>query len=500
VQYSIFETGGGHALTMTLLVEESTRVQVTLSRATPHGWLALWSEEYPAELFHIPLHLRGTIADSAFALPDHLRGQLRDSLGPGGTTEPLWIQLVEPFGYLGLVSWADLLHDVARGPVLRLPTLSLEPRRPSDSLQVALLAAVPYEHRSSPARQRLHGRRVTVAKAGPPLRKAARPATKVADAEAESSNNREPLKATHVDSLVRAILEGSPRKVTTVHVVTTPWIYDDLRSLWRGRRAPGDAVTLHNPWSLAGKLDRSPLPATHNFWLRMLALAQRGEQADVVHLVAHGSVVQTKTRLVFADSLKSRAPDLATRYVSSKGLQSALDMLGAWSVCLSSPPRSTRVPQLRYFAARLVEERPGPLLFTDLQADPTCADVRRGYGFLYSPQPADPPRLEHALLSCEPYRVRGFPEHAGGLTRVVPAPQPLPTVRELLSRDTTPAWVAGVQRFIERQQVEIARLERDAPVGSATPEAQFHTLGVRDAVAMLQEAIAAHAGETGGRS
>ena len=492
----------GHALAFTLLVEEPRRIEVTFRRVTAAGWHDQWTGLYPPDDFHIPLQLRGHIPDSSFSLPAALRGRLVETLGSDGTDLPLWIQLREPFGYLGLVPWAALLAGIFNGPVLRLPTLSL-PRRPvSDSLQVALLAAVPYEHRSSSARLALHSQAVTIARTAPT--RSASPTADDHGTRPRPDGNREPLKARHLDHLVRAVLDGSPRRRTTIHVVTTPWIHDDLRLLWRGRRHPGeDRVTLHNPRTLASHVDRSPRPSSHNFWLRLLARAQGDEQADVVHLVSHGSVVQTSSRLVFADSLRTRRPDLASRYVSSSALRAALDALGAWSVCLSSPPEHARVPQLRYFATRLVEQRPGPLLLTDLEADPQCHDVRAGYRFLYAPRPSDPPRLEHALLATEPHRVRGFPEHAGGLTHVVQAPpseRPQQAVREVLSSENTPAWVAGVQRFIEQQQVEIARLERDAPIGSRQPEAEYRTQGIRDALAVLQEALEAELRDGGGRA
>lgn len=490
----------GFALTLTLLVQEPTQVEVTLSRLTAEGWRAEWTTTHPPESFHLPLHLRGQVRDDSFTLPASLRRRLEDSVGATGGGLPLWIQLREPFGYLALVPWAALLDGVFTGPVLRLPTLSLPRRRVSDSLQVALLAAAPYDRRSSVARLALHSQAVTIAKARPAL-----PATAAQLARSSAGHrptrSREPLKAEHVDSLVRAILTGSPRRRTTIHVVTTPWVYDDLRLLWRGKRHPGGShVTLHNPRSLAARLDRSPLGSSHNFWLRLLALAQGGEQADVVHLVAHATVVQTSSRLVFPDSLRTRKPDLASRYVSSTALRAALDALGAWSVCVSSPPQNARVPQLRYFAARLVEQRPGPLLLTDLDADPQCDDVRAGYRFLFAPEAAVPPRLEHGLLASEPHRVRGFPEHAGGLTQVVRAPEserPHDAVSHLLSQDFTPAWVAGAQRFIEQQQMELARLERDAPVGSSRAEAKFRVQGVRDALSVLQAAIEAQAEDPG---
>lgn len=481
----------GFALTFTLLVQEPTQVEVTLSRLTADGWRAAWTTTHPPEGFHLPLHLRGDVRDDSFTLPPPLLHRLEDSVPSAGRGLPLWVQLREPFGYLALVPWATLLEGIFTGPVLRLPTLSLPRRPPSDSLQVALLAAAPYERRSSHARLTLHSQVVTMARATPTL-----PATTAHRARSISRQrpprSKEPLKAQHVDSLVRAVLNGSPRRRTTIHVVTTPWIYDDLRLLWKGRRHPGgDRVTLHNPRSLAARLDRSPLGSSHNFWLRALALAQGGEQADVVHLVAHATVVQTSTRLVFPDSLRTRKADLASRYVSSTALRAALDALGAWSVCVSSPPQNARVPQLRYFAARLIEQRPGPLLLTDLDADPECDDVRAGYRFLYAPEAAVPPRLEHGLLASEPHRVRGFPE-IGGLSQVVRAPEselPHGAVSNLLSQDFTPAWVAGAQRFIEQQQMELARLERDAPVGSSRAEAKYRVQGVRDALSVLQAAI-----------
>jgi hypothetical protein len=243
----------GYALAFMLLVEDPRRVEVTFRRVTAAGWHDQWTGHYPPDDFHIPLQLRGHIPDSSFSLPAALRGRLQETLGPDGTDLPLWIQLREPFGYLGLVPWAGLLAGIFNGPVLRLPTLSLPRRAVSDSLQVALLAAVPYERRSSSARQALHSQAVTIARTRPT--RAVPPTTQD---QPRPGNSREPLKAHHLDNLVRAVLDGSPRRRTTIHVVTTPWIYDDLRLLVSGRRHTGKrSVTMNDPPSLSSHIDSS---------------------------------------------------------------------------------------------------------------------------------------------------------------------------------------------------------------------------------------------------
>lgn len=495
MQQMAFEATRGHVLELSLVFEDTTWVLARLYEARGAAWEPVWSDRYEVAGFNLPDELAAPLDDSRFALPPRLRHRLTESLGSQGTSHPFWIQLVEPFGYLGLVPWGLLLEGVALGPVLRLPTISLERRTPTESLQVALLAPVPYVNRSGRRRQQVHSARVTASNSLPIPPRAGLPTAGLGAGLKISrtrQRNLEPLQARHLDALVTAILAGSPRPHTTVHVVTTPWITHDLRALWRGHER--ESVILHDPAKLARRLGKQGTDGpAENFWFRLLEKAQEGQQADVVHLVAHGSVVQTRSRLVLADALPGADWDTSSRYMSISGLQAALDGLGAWSVCVTSPPSNDRVPQLRYLATRLIEKRPGPLLFTDFDRDPECLDVEAGYRFLFAQKPGAPPRVPHTMLSCEPHRVAGFANDAWGLTTLVatpPSEAPANEVLRVIHDADTPAWVAGAQRFIERQQIELTKLEMNMHQVHGTSENTYRLDGIRDALEIIQQAVA----------
>lgn len=452
------------------------------------------------EDFGIPESVAGlAVRDEQFTLPTALIELLHRVLDQPGSPETLWVQLVEPFGYLGFVPWERLIEAHFSVAVVRLPTLTLSRRRPTNSLQVAILAPVPDPRRHGTTRTRIHAARLATESAFKFMsddrlspEDEVVPTGIVEGIESPSSE----FSATELDRVVRAVLRGSPRKTTTIHVVTTPWIYHGLKSMWRGRTWP---VRLHDPYALVNtlqqlRLRKRPVEAS---WLRLLHVAQGGEQADVVHLVCHGSVTDTKTRLVFSDPLHSSA-NAASRYVSLPALMSALDKIGAWSLCLTSPSGSA-TPHLRYIACRLAELRPGPLLVTDLATDHVGRDITTGYKFLYASTPSPAPRMYTGMIACEPHRVSDQVPEVSIITRQVesaPDEQPRDEVAALIADDATPIWLAAAQRFIEQRQVDMEKLKRDAPIGALSPEATYVTDGIKRALVIIQDALVAHVRQT----
>ena len=432
--------------------------------------------------FGLPLQLSGSEdTPTDFRIPEALDRMLADRL-EGTSEELLCLQLVEPFGYLGLVPWEALLTSRYGVTVVRVPTLSLTRRRPRKSLQVAILAAVPSQRRSSDARTTAHG---TLSRLG------ATPVRRDAPAERRGRRaRRSEFTAYEVDRLVRAVLRGSPRPQTNVHVITTPWIYHDLRVLWRRETWP---VTLHNPFVLRDKVqatdNRGPLAQTP--WLRILKEAQGGEQADVVHVLCHAKVSDSSARLVLADPL-STSTNTSSRYISMRTMMATLDEIGAWSFCLTAPT-SRQVPSLRYLASRLAELRPGPVLLTDLEADPQCAEVEAGYRFMFGLGSSVPPTMRYGMVTCEPHQIVGA-ESLGGLSRAVtsaPDEEPRASTEAVIVDDSTPMWVAAAQRFIEQRQIDLARLESQGRTEPLGPEAAAIAKGIRIALVAIQERLAA---------
>ena len=472
-------------------IETDDRVLVRmrlLSREEGGTWDEVWTALFPPHELGLPASVRGEpLHDSGFGLPAVVADGLPRHVFRGARVT--WMQLCEPFGYLGMVPWESLLSTVVPGALVRLPTIDLAARTPSTDLKVAVLAVAPDRERPGAASEAFHGMRVEAGSAlrswahAPPPQQA--PRGRGSGRSERSGQAR--LTAADVDVLVTAILHGSPRR-TTVDVVTTPSIFHGLRAMWRGRTWP---VHLHDPRPAGGLLGRARDQAGAADWFGLLAAAMGGEQADVVHLVCGATVSGSRVRLALADPPEG-VTGTASRFVPLATLRGFLDALGAWSVHLSAAPGDPCVPALRMAASRLLEERPGPVSFTDLGRDVDASDVRGAYAFLCRPDPALPPRHPGSLLACEPHRVRGAGAVHGGPHTVVEASaaaRPAGAIAAIIHDEETPAWVAAAQRFIEQRHLELARLRRDAPISSATPESRHAVEGVEEAIADLSAVI-----------
>lgn len=464
--------------------EASVRMRLR-SRDQDGSWDETWTTTFPPEELGLPRVVRGEpLHDNGFRLPAVVSRELPQHLSRGARVT--WMQLCAPFGYLGMVPWEGLLAPLVPGALVRLPTIDLAARTPSADLQVAVLAVPPDPERPTATVEALHGLRV---EATSRLRSwtHAPPEDRARGRRGEGRDRRPAearLTAADVDVLVTAILRGSPRR-TTVHVVTTPVLYHGLRALWRGRTW---SVHLHDPRPGGGLLGRGR--GTED-WFGLLTAAMGGEQADVVHLVCGATVLGNRVRLVLADAPHASASG-TSRFVPLSTLRGFLDALGAWSVHLSAAPGDPCVPALRLAASRLLEERPGPVSFTDLAVDVDASDVRGAYAFLCRPDPALPPRHPGSLLACEPYRVRGGGGLQGGPHTSVEAPaaaHPSGAIGAIIHDEETPAWVAAAQRFIEQRHLELARLRRDAPIGTTMPESRHAIEGVEDAIEDLTAVI-----------
>ena len=231
-------------LRLTLVALPRARTAVEASLPTDAGTSNDGRVTLDPDEFGIPASLTGEpVDDTRFRVPEELAQLVESALEAAGSPEVLWLQLVEPFGYLGLVPWERLLVDRFGIRVVRLPSLTLARRRPRDSLQVTVLVTVPNPRRSSDLVTTLHGAKVAAASR-------IRPTSYGGDQQEPPPERVDRFDARDVDRLVHAVLRGSPRTRTTVNVITTPWIYYDLKPLWRSRESV----------RLAGSAPR-PLPA-----------------------------------------------------------------------------------------------------------------------------------------------------------------------------------------------------------------------------------------------
>ena len=76
----------------------------------------------------LPAALDCSGEEHAFRLPEALLRELGDAVRAGEReNRPLWLELVRPYGHLGVVPWEQLLVPHLPVPVLRLPEFAVEP-------------------------------------------------------------------------------------------------------------------------------------------------------------------------------------------------------------------------------------------------------------------------------------------------------------------------------------------------------------------------------------
>ena len=198
--------------------------------------------------FGIPASLTGEpVDDSRFRIPEELAQLVESALEAAVLPEVLWLQLVEPFGSsrpgaVGATACGPVRHQGRAAALTHAPRPSPAARQPSGY---------------GPG----HGSQILVGRPAnwsPPCTAQRLPPHPAFDRRRTGGDQQEPppdrvdrFDARDVDRLVRAVLRGSPRTRTTVDVITTPWIYYDLKALWRSREwSPAWPVCLHDPYQL----------------------------------------------------------------------------------------------------------------------------------------------------------------------------------------------------------------------------------------------------------
>ncbi len=299
-----------------------------------------------------------------FQLPPSLTDEIARLIGKLDLepSHPLWLHLVSPYGYLGVVPWEQLLVPVLNRPLLRLPDF-LEPQRERKSvLDVALLCSVPISEPS------FH----------PP---------------------------TVVREMSASILAASPRPQTTVHVFADKEYFDEISN----GLASESRIVVHNPdeaerYGIATTSATVPEDAIAVTcpWLRWISAAMRGRSLDTVHFLCHGYLANEQPALSVAESPISNRDRWMAHVLSVREVVAFLNQTGAWSVAFSAPPNNYSESGLRLFADTFAQTRPGPVLYHDASADFTLDGLRAAYQFLYAPEPSEPPPRAPMFIYCQP--------------------------------------------------------------------------------------------------
>lgn len=373
---------------------------------------------------------------------DGLRGALEDlGLAPG---LPLWLHLVKPYGFLGALDWEAALVPTLSRPLLRLPDFLERPRENRAVLDVALVCSEP----------------VSEPRLNPPQ---------------------------VLRDVVAAVLAGSRRPRTTIHIFPDEVYHDALRATFAGE----PRVAVHDPQGSQahGVLPRGSASLRgddggelQSPWLKWMRDSMKGRSLDAVHFVCHGFVADQRPALALAESPLSNRDRRDARYVGVGELVAFLTQVGAWSAVFGSPPGNYSETGLRLLADSLAQARPGPVLYHTLDATGPDPGLQAMYGFLYAPMPSPLPLQERWFAYCQPElidnltpvsrtRSRGPRAVAAldanrSLFDVPPTSPPAPRTRgdpppAAAPATEAPNWVSATQRYVEQQAQRLVRDERD---------------------------------------
>lgn len=289
-------------------------------------------------------------------LPAQLVEGLRDALASPNVSaeQPLWLDLLRPYGFLGTLPWEATLGEALDRPIVRLPSFLETPQEDQDFADVAVLVcADPFESRE---RTLWQVRRIT-----------------------------------------DAILGGSRRLQTRVHLFAPePWC--DLL----GKEALDAQVRIHAPPSAS----EEPFGRNSRLkdWTDWIGVALDGQTVDAVHLIgdAEPSAVGAVFMLMEARRTRSVLPDDEAEEgwpaiaVSIEDLCALLTHLGAWALAFT--PSVAANPALAFLADAVAHVRPGPLLYQRIDTAEDADELLRSYRFILSPEPIQAPRLSSGFL------------------------------------------------------------------------------------------------------
>jgi hypothetical protein len=375
-------------------------------------------------------------SEEGYQLPDYVRSALASLVSP--EPRPLWLALVEPYGYLAVVPWERLLAPLGV-PVLRWPYTDVSPARSPDALDLVLCFSAPLDKPEFP------------------------PAAVIA-------RSVEQIPA----DLVRH---------TRVHVFADASVYP-LLCAYRDRYADVATVTVYDPAAASADVATQP---RENRWLSWMRRGLAGCSADVVHFVGDGYLGAEHGCLLLSPSAAGEGDARQAVPVGASELVDFLDAVGGWSVAFSSAPGNPSIAGLRLLQEQLARLRPGPVLFHDLARPAGRQVLAEAYRFLFGLSDAPPPASDALALSWHPTwgaRGQASPAAAARVAEVTLAGH----LRETFeSPENTPAWIAASQRALERAASRL-RFEPRSPAEAASQQ------GARRALDFTASVIARHAG------
>jgi hypothetical protein len=315
----------------------------------PSAWRARWSKL----LGVLSFPLRYSTGRRPGRLPKEVLSILRAALASEARTEPVWLDLTEPSGFLTAVPWEAHLVPMLDRPVLRLSPHRIAARSDSLTFDVVVCAAL--------------GNR---------------------------SGSRGSLRvARHLKALTNG---PTPCRL---HVFADAGTYQHLRKVFPKSDASAQSgVTLYEP--LLSDPDRVPAAqwasanewtsSSQNAWLDWITRSLPARSVDIVHCFGTGSVINDDGCFVATRpaSLGTRLLEAEPiRWVTPPEMEFFCRRLGAWGLVLSTDGVDAD-RAIRMHAAEVARLRPGVTVTHRTDSDPHGRVLAQTYLYLWRKSPA----------------------------------------------------------------------------------------------------------------
>jgi hypothetical protein len=422
---------------------EAPEVRLALETRIEGQFQTVRKWEFDVRQFGLPSKISGTRGQTIdYKLPTQLIDELKGLLHGQFGGKPLWLHLVRPYGYVGLIPWERMLVPVLNVPILRLPDFIVPPPRESPrSLDVLLCASAPRAKELFPA-------------------------------------------VGYLGTMARRIVDQVPRLVR-LHCFTDGDLLNPLRAEFQ-RLNLLDRATLYDPHEAEGY--RIPPPSSdivdqpgrlRNPWLLWMRDALHGKSVDVVHILCHGYFSNDRGALAVSESPMTNADPRMSRFIGSTELSAFLTQVGAWASAFSSPSNNYSDLGSRALAEELGQTLPGAVLYHDAARDRKAEALGPAYRFLFSRAPEEPPASPDVFIYCQPHRVAN--EQADSLA------QPTDDLSVLFEQDdNVPAWLAASQRYLEKCGVDVKRTARARNASPGVLDSEEQTLKrIQDVIARV---------------
>jgi hypothetical protein len=456
------------ALQVSLLSEtDEAQINFELQGTEQHKTYKIQDWIIPSGEFGLPPHLdRQKVLKQGyqFHLPQYVVADTRKILDSFEYNGPIWLHLVKPYGFLGLVPWESLLLPEVNRPVLRLPDAWADPPDEIPStLDVALCASEP-----------------------------------VADTPFDIVRG--------IISITEGLLHV-PRPTVRVNIFTDQKWFHELRGYWDSQGLLNKNVFVHDQAAASAyatprrSLEVASVRELASPWLLWMREALAGRSVDLVYFLSHGYMSELKGALALAESPTINRDASWSRFVGADELNMFLLQVGAWSVTLDSPLENYSEMGLRSVADDLAQRRPGPVLHHETRLDdPSLTELAGTLNFLYNPLPATPPCTRSISLCCQPFRVEGYQEQMEPKERRFTFRQPTTRATGDVAiaslSDNVPAWLAAAQRYVEQKQFRIDQT-RQKTGREISPRGAARIDGVERGIDEIKEAIARMASKSG---